>query len=164
MADKYEPELGQMCFGQPSQELAVSNILEAALREISREWDRVMWNINQKELANPFENTGAKWKCNDFEVEAYDWNDENEQAYNFKWNDIKISWYKYLGRGMSPNREISNDEISKMLDDCLVALRNYEKEQRPDLNGGQENFIAYNEKAQAMCGNSCTSADAMHNS
>lgn len=53
MVDKYEPELGQMFFGQPSHKFAVSNILGAALREIAREWDRVMWNINQKKLPNP---------------------------------------------------------------------------------------------------------------
>ena len=123
---KYEPELGQMFFGQPSQEFASGNLMKAALGEISNEWDRVMGNIHQKDMPNPFNNSGAKWKCDEFEVQTYDWSDE-EQSYNFKWNDILISWYKHPGRGMSQNREVSNDEISDMLDSCLNALLDYEE-------------------------------------
>ena len=48
--------------------------------------------IHQKELDNPFENTGNKWKCDVFEVQAYDWNEKNEQPYNFKFIIIE----KYL--------------------------------------------------------------------
>lgn len=33
----YEPEIGQALFGQPHREFAASNLLDAALRSISRE-------------------------------------------------------------------------------------------------------------------------------
>lgn len=139
---KYEPELGQAVFGQPHQEFGVSGLMAAALRDISREWDRVMWNRWQRTIDSPFNNTGAKWSCDTFEVEAYSWaecdcDDFDEewsqdkctcgykpQTYNFKYKDIEISWYKYLGRGMSQNRPTSPSEIAEMLESCLNALKN----------------------------------------
>jgi len=129
----YEPELGQMVFGQPFKTYGCSNLLNAALENISEEWERVMWNINQKEMPNPFCNTGSKWKCTEFEVNAYDWNDDNEQLYNFKWKDIEVSWYKYLGRGMSCNKNLSSKKISDMLNACLKALIELEKKENPFL-------------------------------
>jgi len=77
---------------------------------ISREWDRVMWNINQKEIPSPFENTATTWKCDTFEIEAYSWNEDYDQPYNFKYKDIEISWYKYFGRGMSVNKQVKYNE------------------------------------------------------
>jgi hypothetical protein len=127
---KYEPELGQMCFGQPWKEYEVSEILIAALRAIEYKLDIVMWNINQEEYNSPFGNTGNRFKCKVFEVQSYNWNDDEIQGYNFKYKDIEISWYKYLGRGTTVNKAITNDEISKMLDDCLSAVKKYEKTER----------------------------------
>jgi hypothetical protein len=125
---KHTPEIGQAFFGQESKEYAVEEILQAALLMISKEWDRVMWNINQKEMDSPFSNTGARWECDTFKLEAYSWNDEYEQPYNFKYKDIEVSWYKYFGRGMSVNKEVAYDEVQKMIVDCLNALRKYEQE------------------------------------
>jgi len=126
--EKYKTELGQAFFGQESKEYAVEEILEASLLMISKEWDRVMWNINQKKMHSPFSNTGVRWECDTFKLEAYSWNDEYEQPYNFKYKDIEVSWYKYFGRGMSVNKEVAYDEVQKMLVDCLNALRKYEQE------------------------------------
>jgi len=125
---EYEPELGQAVFGQPYKEYEISNLLYAALQRIDTELDRVMGNVTQKEYHSPFANSGNDFKCDAFEVHAYSWDETIEQEYNFKWRDIEISWYKYLGRGMSVNRVMSNDYIAQMLDDCLLALENYEEE------------------------------------
>jgi hypothetical protein len=131
MENKYIPELGQEAFGQPYLQFGCSALCLAALESISVEWDRVMWNIHQEELPNPFGNTGASWTCDYFEVHAYDWNEDNEQPFNFKWKNIEISWYKYLGRGMSCNRDVSLHEISEMLDNCLEALIEFENKNNP---------------------------------
>jgi hypothetical protein len=122
----YQPELGQMLFGQPHKEHAVSNLVDAALCRIRDELDRVMCNVHQEEYASPFSNTGNSFKCDTFEVEAYSWNDEVEQPYNFKWRGVEISWYKYLGRGMSANTNITPTVASEMLDDCLKAAAAWE--------------------------------------
>jgi hypothetical protein len=125
---EYNPEIGQMMFGQPYQKYECSNLLQAALDMIDKELCRIMWNINQEEYKSPFQNTANSFKCDIFEVEAYSWNDDYKQKYNFKYRDIEISWYKYLGRGTSINRLISNDKIEILLEECLEALQKYEKE------------------------------------
>lgn len=132
MTEEYIPELGQAVFGQPYKSYGASGMLIAALESISSEIDRVMWNITQERYNSPFSNSGNEFKCDTFEVEAYSWNEDYEQLYNFKWKDFEVSWYKYLGRGTSINRKISNDEIAEMLDECLDALLKYEKENEID--------------------------------
>jgi hypothetical protein len=122
----FEPELGQMAFGQPYKEHEVSNLVDAALCRIRDELRRVMWNIHQREYENPFGNSGNSFKCDTFEVQAYSWGDD-EQPFNFKWRGVEISWYKYLGRGMSANQKISADLAAEMLDDCLAAVIRYEE-------------------------------------
>ena len=71
--DQYQPELGQMIFGQPHKQYAVSEIVEAALRSISNELERAMWNINQKEYSSPMDNSGnvGGFVCPTFEKTAY---------------------------------------------------------------------------------------------
>lgn len=125
--EKYEPEIGQSLFGQPWKEYKASELLIAALNAISEELRRVYWNNNQEELADPFRNTGNEYKNDTFHVQAFSWKDK-EQPYNFKWRDFEVSWYKYLGRGTSINRPISNDEVAEMLTDCLESIRAEEKD------------------------------------
>ncbi len=125
---RYVPELGQAAFGQPYKQYKCSNLLTAALHEIESELCRVQENINQYDYPSPFENTGNRFKCGVFEVEAYLWNEDIPQPYNFKWRDLEVSWYKYLGRGMSVNRIVKPNEISEMLDECMDCLLKIEAE------------------------------------
>jgi len=118
----YVPELGQALFGQPTQEYGCPGYIYSHLSTIRDELDRVMWNIHQVEYDSPFGNTGNKYKNDVFEVCAYSWDDDVEQPYNFKYKDIEISWYKYLGRGMSMNRSVDPVEAADMLNDCIESL------------------------------------------
>lgn len=120
---EYTPEMGQAIFGQPYKQFEVPEIWVAALSAIREELDRIMWNREQREYSSPFGNTGSSFECPTFRVEAYDWDDEREQPFNFKWRNVEISWYKYLGRGMSANVELSPDLAAEMLTDCLIAVR-----------------------------------------
>ena len=120
----YKPEIGQALFGQPFKQHGVPEIAEAALAMLSAELDRVMANATQKEYDSPFSNTGNSFKNKTFEVRAYSWDESVEQPYHFKWRDIEISWYKYLGRGMSANREIDPVLAAELLMECLASLRN----------------------------------------
>jgi len=97
-------------------------IWEAALQYLSYDLCRVMQNKTQKEYQSPFSNTGNKFKCDAFEVEAYSWGDD-EQPFNFKWRDVEISWYKWCGRGMSSNVELTPQLAQEMLVDCLKCLQ-----------------------------------------
>ena len=117
----YTPELGQMVFGQPGHRYVVPAIMDAVLEAIDSELCRVMWNQNQEQYLSPFRNTGNTFKNDVFEVNAYSWGDD-EQPFNFAWKDLRISWYKYLGRGMSANIEISPALASECLEACLASI------------------------------------------
>jgi isocitrate dehydrogenase len=123
--DYYEPEMGQAIFGQPYRQFKISNELEYALAAIET---RLMLRMGQidKHYESPFRNTGSKFACDTFEVESYSWDDEVDQPWNFKWRDIEVSWYKYFGRGMSVNKNVSDKEIEEMLDECHKAIDQYE--------------------------------------
>jgi hypothetical protein len=118
----FQPELGQALFGQPHQEHEVPDIWDAALCFIRDELERVMWNVRQKEYASPFANAGERFDCPTFSVHAYSWDESKEQPWNFKWRDVEISWYKYLGRGMSANRLLSPELAAEMLAECLFVV------------------------------------------
>ena len=123
--DYYEPELGQAVFGQPYKQFGVSAQLESAMVAIETRLMLKMGLID-KNFMTPFDNSGNSFKCDTFVVEAYSWDDEYDQEWNFKWRDLEVSWYKYLGRGMSANRKVSDKEITEMLDECYDAIRRYE--------------------------------------
>jgi len=116
----YEPELGQLAWGQPHQELECTWYVESILEAIET---RFVLRFGDDD--NPFRNTGSSYENKVFEVYAYSWNEEVPQTYNFRWNghEFFVSWYKYLGRGMSQNREMSLEEAAKMMDECLDSLR-----------------------------------------
>lgn len=124
-----EPELGQMMFaGGSINEYDVPELAESAIRTISDELQRVYWNNNQKELPDPTSNTGEVFdELDTFKIRAFDWSDPEEYEPNFQWRDYKVNWYKYLGRGTTANRPITPNEIAEMLDECLKAIRQWEK-------------------------------------
>lgn len=118
----YQPEIGQALFGQPYKQYGVPNYLVKALETL----DEFLSVKIEKECGHdcsPFSNTGNSYKCDVFEVEAYSWNEDIEQPYNFKWKDLEVSWYKYLGRGMSMNRETSPKEVKQLLQECLDVIK-----------------------------------------
>jgi hypothetical protein len=39
--------------------------------------------------------------------------------FHYKPTDFRVDWYKYIGRGMSMNRQVSIPECSRILSDCL---------------------------------------------
>lgn len=138
-AASYRPEVGQALFGQPSQEYAVPEIMEAALAFIQYRLDTVMWNIHQKEYDSPFSNTGNSFKNDVFEAIAYSWS-EDGQTYNFAWKDLRISWYKHCLWGLSSNMPITPQMASECLVDCLRSLDRMDTESEAILvsGGGEE--------------------------
>lgn len=116
-------ELGNLMFNtNTNQSFTCPTYIIALLDYIDNQLSRVMWNKNQKEYDSPFENTANTFKNDTFEVQAYSWDDETHQEYNFKYKDIQISWYKYLGRDTTINKEVSPEEMIKMFDDCVKSI------------------------------------------
>ena len=116
MAD-YKPELGQLVFGQGSQNKVCASGLSAALTALCS-----IWEVTRPDTPNPFENSGCgEHSGKRFKAYAYSWSDE-PQEFNFAWRDVRVSWYKYLGRGMSVNRDVSEAETRELLRECAAEL------------------------------------------
>ena len=117
---EYEPELGQMLNGQPYHRYECPEYIVALLQYLEYEMENTYDEIDGN---SPFRNTGQKFSNGVFHVEAYSWNEEVAQLWNFRYLDIEISWYKWLGRGTSINREITPEEAIDMFDKCLESIR-----------------------------------------
>ena len=115
---EYEPELGQAVYGQPYKQLRCPEYVADALEAIR--W--VLIFLSDSAENDPFANSGVHFECDTFEVHAYDWDPESTQKYNFKWGSVEVSWYKWLGRGMSINRQVTWDLIREMLIECTTVL------------------------------------------
>lgn len=113
----------------------VPPIWEAAIRALGGEVYRATHNVYQCGL-EPIANTGSSFVLPEhFALRAYDWSwdSDDEADYdpepNFEWRDVKIWWYKYCGRGMYANKELTPQEASDMLIECLKSVRDWEEEQ-----------------------------------
>lgn len=118
----YQPEIGQMCWGQPWQSFDGSVLLDAAVERMARSWERIMWNRLQREVDRPFNNSGASFETEGLAIRAYSWDDSDEQPWNLKCGEVEVSWYKHSWRGLSVNRPMTNDDIADFLSAALAAL------------------------------------------
>jgi len=90
--------------------------MRSALDALQSAWHATRGN------ENPFSNTGARFDGEKFKAHAYSWNDDEDQEFNFAWRDVRVSWYKYLGRGMTINRDVTDEEVAEMLRECIEEL------------------------------------------
>lgn len=118
MTEKLKLEVGSIPMDQASREFGVSTLLEYSLRVLGEN----IVAASKERRDDPFENTGSRFKNDVFEVEAYSWDDEYEQPFNFRWRDLRVSWYKYIGRGMSANRPVDAQTVHEMLIECLGSI------------------------------------------
>jgi hypothetical protein len=118
----FNPELGQLVKEQYNS-FDCPAYLEAALKMVKSNLDRVLWNTTQ-ETHDTFESND--YSCDVFEVQKYSWTDE-EQLWNFRYKadakwPLEVSWYKHFGRSMSCNKEFTPDECAAMLDECIKYI------------------------------------------
>lgn len=116
--EDYEPEIGQMLFGNGWQPHKVQYEVEQVMDALQG-----AFSVLYPKLDNPFSNSGARYRWSCFEVHSYDWGDD-EQPFNFKWRDFSVSWYKYNGRGMSQNRKIMPFDLRTLFQQCMGAMLN----------------------------------------
>lgn len=109
-------------------------LLQASLAHLGH----AIWlhtNNKQLEAIDPTGNEGSEFENKVFEMRSFCWCDGQRHPDgcppNFKYKNNKpfeVEWYKYLGRGMETNRDLSADEINVMLNDCLKSLKGDEDE------------------------------------
>ena len=127
--NKTHPELGQLLHGNMIGEFNISNIGEAAVMWALRDCERVFWNANQRSLED-FCGWDSGDALGEMKTRRYWWGDENtpEAALpNMEFNGVHIRWYKYPGRGMSCNLDMTPDQWAQWLDAALAYLGGIDK-------------------------------------
>jgi hypothetical protein len=109
-----------------TQRYEADAFIEALLRGIVHELERVYWNWNQEQL-----NNREDWEFLEipgFEYRRYCWTDDPGECArpNMKFGAVIIDWYKYLGRGMSVNVDWSALQWKSWFNDVLKALSMYD--------------------------------------
>ena len=122
-------KLGQICFGNPSQEFQLDSepygsIVYALLVELGFDNYGHPETSNRHmgfstELENSFDETTRCYRVDQYEIRPYYWG-EDESLMDLpnlvnKNIGLEISWYKYCGRGMSCNKNLSSQEFCKQL-------------------------------------------------
>jgi len=58
------------------------------------------------------------------DCEDCNWCSGDAPNFHYKPLDFRVTWYKYIGRGMQYNKEISVEDCAKMLQDCINIKMN----------------------------------------
>jgi hypothetical protein len=116
----YKPELGQLCFGNPTGEFECPEFVEALIEFILRELERVYWNKHQKEF-----NVYEPLKMCKVEYRPYYWGDNKrlKTKPNLNFKGIEIRWYKHVGRGMTINKKLTEKQWVDWLNQALKEIR-----------------------------------------
>lgn len=140
-----KPELGQIVgFAAGTGSYGTSDQVDALVMDLIHEIERVFWNREQREW-------DSSWSCEDpkiqgvtvrgFRYPKYDCFDdvpesEQEEAArdtaeaalpSFEHGEVAIWWYKYPGRSMSSNREMSAEGWFAWHASALAAIRSVER-------------------------------------
>lgn len=105
----YEPELGQMLFGNKWESHEMPKFAVSMFDGLIALVGAINWNVHQKEFK-----TWDEADLGPVHYRPYNWNaafsdDDTEVEPNF-WHDehpLRIRWYKHPGRGMSCNMDLT---------------------------------------------------------
>jgi len=99
-------------------------LLEKTLREIAYE-------AGGRSVIEWDEKYGTNFENDIFMIHRYCWcekddcpwcGEEERENFWYKPKDFKLSWYKYIGRSMEMNKDLTDEEIIKMKKDCIDSL------------------------------------------
>lgn len=113
---EYQPEFAQALFGNPwfTYDAQWSENGLRWLLEVIHESFGIDYDI-EPEFASDL-----------FDLRPYYWGEgENESAlpnFHYKPLDIKISWYKFVGRGMNSNLSESPENWSEIIQECAQMV------------------------------------------
>lgn len=126
-----EPEIGQLCWGQPTGNYGTDEFADALVEYILAEIERVYWNNNQEEW-DRFDD--PKMKGVEFRPYYYDDSDEGKKPnLKFEGSAQEIRWYKHPGRGQSCTRFWDEKQWRRWFDKALKIIRKNEKDIYDDI-------------------------------
>lgn len=127
-------EMGQWIFGNPWGNEGCPDYVDALLRDLLREIERVWWNNNQDTL--DLSHGGNDWITEIFQLRTYRWEgtDEEKALPNLAFENVEVRWYKYPGRSVTLNVKQTPAEWVAWYDKFLAAIR-AEEDDKHDFNG-----------------------------
>ncbi len=119
----YNPELGQLMYDSPVGEFELGDMetwVVDNLRDIAK-------HTKVNDLGGNVGGHGVNFQNDVFEMRNYHWcNDggdcEIAAQPNFKSGSVEFRWYKYLGRGMSVNRQVTEEVLTEIFQRCKDSL------------------------------------------
>lgn len=119
----YEPELDQIMFDTPTDEFELGKLERWAVSNLQK----IAQLTKVEGLGDNTGGHGVKFQNDVFVMQNYHWCNEGDDCKiaempNFKCGDIEIRWYKYLGRGMSVNRQVTKEELTEAFQKCRDSL------------------------------------------
>lgn len=132
MAKEYKPELGQALFGKPFNYFEfpdnAEDILRAVLQDICRALYKAGLPYNlEEEMYDSLPIDGIEYR-------NYCWDEDSPSPPNFSFDGVEISWYKYIGRGMSCNVDWKEKQWLDWFDKIMKHIREWENKNVPDSN------------------------------
>lgn len=140
----FVPELGQAAFGNPAGEYDLPDIGDACVMYLLDEFNRVASNAGLCDMGSiremPHMEIADVGMCH----RPYYWHfgdDDEPDAVkpNLSFGGVEIRWYKYPGRSMSCNMEMTPDQWASWLHKALKALRDYDAARWAEKDGGVPN-------------------------
>lgn len=128
MTTAYQPEIGQMCFGNPWNGYAVPEFVEAMVVSLNHESNRIHRNNTQRFGDHLGE--GVNVKMGEVDWHTYWWGDDEAPEAslpNLAFQDVEIRWYKHIGRGMSTNVEKTEAEWVTWFNAAMASIRTEDK-------------------------------------
>ena len=124
----FPPELGQMVWSNtPWHQHEMQPMVESGLRLLG-ELVRPLMPEEYGRHSAPTENAAQVFENEVFVLRAYCWCDgelaghEHGCPPNFVCGDFAACWYKYLGRGSSQSRTLTEAEWRQIMQRCLESL------------------------------------------
>jgi hypothetical protein len=118
--NEYTPELGQYCYGNAYGQYEMPQYAIVLLQGILQYISITVWNRDQVEW-DKYTDPGIPG----IEYRPYWWGNEDAPEAtmpNLGCGGVKVFWYKYPGRGMSVDKNLSPAEWAEWFNACLAAI------------------------------------------
>ena len=125
MTEPYEPELGQVIFGNKAGAFDCPDFVDAMIQFLLWRTGLVFWNRKQREW-DRIEDPGIQG----VKFRPYCWDEDSTEADkpNLAFDGVEIRWYKYPGRGMSVNKDWTPVELVAWFDKIHKLLVEFQHE------------------------------------
>jgi len=116
-----QPELGQICFGNPTGSYGTKEWQDALIESILEKVGIIYWNRYQQRWPRWYDPN-----IKGMTFRPYYWGDKEEEKGKpnlvFDFSPQEVRWYKHPGRGQTISLQMSNDEFINWYETAMSLL------------------------------------------